>query len=321
MSEHVRGTAFGLAIEADFAIPGLPPDADRAGLPAVLLTLADKAALERAWHRERGGTRISEERFGDAEPDRTIDSHPKLGYRLQARYFGSCLVARDGATLLCVPPPIPSWRWQRFLVGRCLPLAAVLRGYEVLHAGAVATDGGVVAIVGPSGAGKSSLTLHLVLRGAGFFTDDVLVLEAGDDLVAHPGFGVVNVRAAEDARLREGERAALGSRLGQTGRDKRHYALAPVRGPRPLRAVYFLAPGAGRPRATIAPLTAPEPRRLLTSAFIHEIRTPERLARLLDVCARLSAAVPMFEVALGAAEDAGALAGRLRTHARTRVLP
>jgi hypothetical protein len=320
MSERARGTAFGLAIEADFAIPGLPPPADGAGLPAVLLTLADAAAMERAWHGGRGGARVSEQRFGDAEPDRTIDAHPERGYRLHARYFGSCLVAPDGGALQCVPPPVPSWRWQRFLVGRCLPLAAVLRGYEVLHAGAVATDGGVVAIVGPSGAGKSSLTLHLVLRGAGFFTDDVLALEAGDALVAHPGFGVVNVRAAEDARLSEAERAELGPRLGQTGRDKRHYALAPVRGARALRAVYFLAPGAGRPRATIAPLAAPEPRRLLTSAFIREVRTPDRLARLLEVCARLSAAVPMFEVTVGAAEDAAALAGRLRAHAGTQVL-
>jgi hypothetical protein len=318
MDEHGsdRGAAFGLAIEADFAIPGLHSCAADGALPSAVLKLGDMAELERVWRvAETAATRLSEERVRGGVPGRTIDAHPQIGYRLFARYFGSCLVSPGGARLLCVPPPVRSWRWQRFLVGRCLPLAAMLHGYEVFHAGAVEVDGGVMAIVGPSGTGKTSLTLHLVLRGARFFTDDVLVLDArGEGLLAHPGFGVVNVRASEHERLDLRQRAALGPLLGQTGRDKRHYAIAPVTGPRALRAVYFLVPGDGRPRATIAPLEAPEPRRLLTSAFIHEVRPPDHLARLLDVCATLSTTVPMFEVGVGAGEDAAALAGRLREH-------
>jgi hypothetical protein len=310
----MRGTAFGLTVKADFAIPGLRPGTSN--LPVARLILGDEADLARAWHgAETRSTRISEERFGSGEPDRTIDADPELGYRLFARYFGSCLVSPDGARLLCVPPPVASWRWQRFLVGRCLPLAAMLHGYEVFHAGAVEIDGAVVAVAGASGAGKTSLTLHLVFQGAHFFTDDVLVLEArAEDLVAHPGFGVVNVRDAEDERLGGRERAALGVPLGTTGRDKRHYAVTPVTGPRHLRALYFLSPGSGFHEAAIVRLPAPEPQRLLTSAFIHEVRSPEHLARLLDVCARLSATVPMFEVLVGDDEDAAALAARLSEH-------
>jgi hypothetical protein len=318
MDEHggARGTAFGLAIDADFAIPGLHGSHAGRLLPTTTLTLGDEQALARAWRpAEPSARRVSEERFRGDEPGRTIDAHPEVGYRLFARYFGSCLVSPDGARLLCVPPPIRSWRWQRFLVGRCLPLAAMLRGYEVLHAGAVEIDGGIVAVIGARGAGKTSLTLHLVLQGAGFVTDDVLALEThGPGLLAHPGFGVVNVRAVEDERLGERDRAALGALLGQTGRDKRHYALAPVDGPRRLRTVYFLLPGDGRSRATIATLDAPDPRRLLTSTFIHETRPREHLAGLLDVCAKLSDAVPMFEVTIGADEDAATLAGRMREH-------
>jgi hypothetical protein len=195
-----------------------------------------------------------------------------------------------------------------------LPLAAMLRGYEVLHAGAAQLADGVLAIVGPSGAGKTSLTLHLARQGGRFFTDDALTLEArGDGLVAHPGFGVVNVRAAEHSRLGEVERAGLGPLLGQTGRDKRHYALPTAEGARPLRALYFLVPGASRTRASIV-LDTPEPLRLLMSTFIHEPRPPEHLARLLDVCARLARCVPMFEVALGRQEDAATPAERLRAH-------
>jgi hypothetical protein len=317
MGEAARcsGRAFGLAIEADFAIPGLcAGDVD--GLPPTVLRLADDAQLALAW-RGAGPTakRISEERIDGGELDRSIDAHPELGYRLQARYFGSCLVAPDGSRLLCVPPPVASWRWQRFLVGRCLPLAAMLQGYEVLHAGATEIGDGVVAVIGPRGAGKSSLTLHLALQGASFFTDDVLALAIAEGgVLAHPGFGVVNVRAAEHARLTPRERAALGVLLGQTGRDKRHYALATAAGPRPLRALYFLVPGTGRALATVTPLDAPEPLRLLTSTFIHEIRPPAQLARLLEICALLADRVPMFEIELGGQESAAALAARLRAH-------
>ncbi|MEN3284676.1 MAG: hypothetical protein V7607_5816 [Solirubrobacteraceae bacterium] len=314
-----RGTAFGLNIEADFSIPGLPP---RGGeLPIATLVLADDAELARAWHpAQERATRISEEHVGREEPDRFIDADPETGYRLFARYFGSCLVSRDGARLLCVPPPVASWRWQRFLVGRCLPLAAMLRGYEVIHAGAVEIDGGVVAVVGPSGAGKSSLTVHLVLQGASFFTDDVLVLEESEgQLVAHPGFGVVNVRAAEDERLGDPHRVALGAHLGKTGRYKHHYALTPAVGTRPLRALYLLSAGPGNAESAIVRVPAPEPLRLLASAFIHDVRPPEQLARLLDVCARLAASVAIFDVALGQDEDAAALAARLRAHVQAGV--
>jgi hypothetical protein len=314
MAEPTRGTAFGLRIEADFDIPGLP--SGELDLPLAELTLADEAALGRAWGGAEGrATRISEEQLGRDEPDRFIDVDSEIGYRLFARYFGSCLISRDGARLLCVPPPVASWRWQRFLVGRCLPLAAMLRGYEVLHAGAVEIDGGVVGIVGPSGSGKSSLTVRLVLQGASFFTDDVLVLEErAAQLVAHPGFGVINVRSGEDERLADPHREALGPHLGRTGRYKHHYGLMPVQGERPLRALYLLSPGPRYGPAAITSLPVPDPRRLLASAFIRDARSPEHLARLLHISARLAASVPIFDLALSGDEDAAELAARLREH-------
>jgi hypothetical protein len=316
-----RGRAFGLAIDSDFGVDGLLPPRDGAALPAVALRLTDEGAIASAW-RPRQSTRVAEEWVGvrGGDPDRTIDASAELGYRLYARYFGLCLIARDGSRLLCAPPPVASWRWQRFLTGRALPIAALLRGYELLHAGAVAVDGGVVAMVGPTGAGKTSLTLHLVPQRAGFFTDDVLVIEATEGgLLAHPGIGVANVRAREHERLGAAARGVLGELLGRTGRDKLHYAVSTVVEPMPLRALYFLRPGAERGIATIRGIHTPEPLRLLTSTFISQIRPPERLASLLDVCARLSASVPMFEVAMGAGEEAAALAARLRAHVAAEV--
>jgi hypothetical protein len=317
----LRRCAFGLEVEADFAVDGLLTPSAVLELPRTTLRLSTAAALDGLWRADEA-RRISEERLSPSavDPDRTIDAHRELGYRLYARDFGLCLISPDGDRLLCAPPRLPPWRWQRFLTGRSLPIAALLRGYEVLHAGAVAVDGGVVGIAGPTGAGKTSLTLQLVLRGARFFTDDVLVLEPAEGGVrAHPGVGVVNIRASEHERLDAAAIGGLGELLGTTGRAKLHYAMPTAAEPLPLRGLYFLRPGAGSQAAAIRPLDAPDPLRLLTSTFISQVRPPRQLASLLDVCARLAASVRMFEIAMGSGEDAQTLAERVARHAAEEV--
>jgi hypothetical protein len=302
-----RGCAFGLDVESEVPVHGLGAPLD--GLPRVRLRLGDEADVARRWRPAEA------RRVGAGAPDRTIDVHAELGYRLYARYFGLCLVARDGSEVLCAPPPVASWRWQRFLAGRGLPIAALLRGREVLHAGAVAIGGGVVGLVGPSGAGKSSLTIRLVLGGARFFADDVLTIDATDAaLLVHPGIAVASLRSGERERLGIGGDAVLGELLGSSGRHRLHYAMEIAAEPEPLRALYFLQPQSGGGAATIRALPAPDPRRLLTSTFVSQVRPPDRLASLLDTCARLAADVPMFEVAMGGDEDSAALAERLWSH-------
>jgi hypothetical protein len=55
---------------------------------------------------------------------------------------------------------------------------ALLRGYEALHAGAVAMPDGVMAIAAATGGGKSTLLAELLGRGPALMADDVLVLES-----------------------------------------------------------------------------------------------------------------------------------------------
>ena len=57
-----------------------------------------------------------------------------------------------------------------------LPLVLQMCGTEVLHASAVTTDHGVLAICGVSGAGKSTLAYCLSQRGYGVFADDAVAL-------------------------------------------------------------------------------------------------------------------------------------------------
>ena len=94
--------------------------------------------------------------------------------------------------MACAPPDDEPWSWQRFLVGRILPWAAVLRGHEAFHASAVAVRGRAAAFVGATGAGKTSLAVQLVARGADFVTDDVLSLSReGDEIRAHAGAAIL----------------------------------------------------------------------------------------------------------------------------------
>ncbi len=58
------------------------------------------------------------------------------------------------------------------LTGICLNL----QGQIAIHANAVMLDGWAVAFIGYSGAGKSTLSAFCTSRGAGFLTDDVLVV-------------------------------------------------------------------------------------------------------------------------------------------------
>jgi hypothetical protein len=310
--------AFGLAISADFAFPGLPPALATDDLPSVDVRLARDRDIADAWPA-RGTRRLSEDRFGEDRPVRTLDGHPALGYRIYADSFGVGVLESDGSLLRYAPAPVPPWSWQRFLVGRCLPIAALLRGYEVLHAAAVASDGGVLAIAGPTASGKTSIAVRLMLGGARFFTDDVLALEsAGDGLRSWPGFGVLNVRAPEHALLSDAERDRLGERLGQTAGGKVHYATEVTDDSLPLRALYFIVPSRAK-RTAISAMHAPDPLKLLASTLLHQVRRPEHLARLLDICSRLGAGVPLFEVASSPSEDAATIAARLAEHDASRV--
>lgn len=100
----------------------------------------------------------------------------------------ACFRLDAGACRLQCAPLCPGLDWQRTLIGKVLPSICVIRGYEALHAAAVDSTDGVIAIVGPSGSGKSTLALELMRRGCLLFADDELTLERGDRGVrAHPG--------------------------------------------------------------------------------------------------------------------------------------
>ncbi len=310
--DAVRSHAFGIAIDASFEAPGLPPGSAR--LPRTRLEIATDAELQSRW-REDGAEELLRESFSESRigPDRTIERDQRGAFHLYARHFGRALISANGDHVLCAPPPVAAWRWQRFLVGRVLPWAALLRGREVMHASAVRIGDRALAVAAETGCGKTSLAARLVLRGAGFITDDVLALSyRGEEILAHPGAAILALRPAEREALEPAERRRLGRVLGRSGKvyvgvEREQRALT-------LGGLYFLEPqraGGDGPRFE----PGIDPRRLLASTFIASVDSKRRLVALLDLCARLEATIPIWRVAVDYRQGAASLAEAIESHA------
>jgi hypothetical protein len=219
------------------------------------------------------------------------------GLLLSAPHAGDYLIAGGGSQVLCAPPPeTAAWRWQRFLIGQVLPLVAVLRGLEVLHASAVVLGAGAVALCGHSGAGKSSVAAAFLDRGAALLADDVLALEPrGAGVLAHPGPRLMNLRHAEQrVRAAAGKRPP-GTTLGEDGKGLR-LVVEDRAAPVPLRALCVIGRGSeGRLAIERAVAAAPL---LLATTFNFADTSPERLARQLDVHARLAVTATVLRVSI-----------------------
>ena len=271
-----------IAFAAGVEPPGLQPAADGADAP----TVVELAPLDPAW--ENATTeRTRELRGRDGEALLWVDYAPGLGYRLTAPEHGRFEVSADGLRVACEPG---GELWEPLLTAQVLPLVATVRGFELLHAGAVGLGEGAVLVAGPSGAGKSTQTLALVAAGGELLGDDAVALDPrGDRLVAHPSPALIHVAPEEFARAGQGAQE-VGRRLGKLSLTGRRASR-----PLPLAALFLLSPERAETTA-IEPLASPDPMALLSATFNLSVRTPERLHRHLELCARLAAEVPVFSV-------------------------
>jgi hypothetical protein len=184
--------AYGLGLEASFPLPGMPA-ADGHGLPRLTLELVPPAELDAAWSGpdERPAWTGT---LGDGcsltidhgnERDVLFSYADRARFRLDASH-----------TRLECAPLQTGLHWQQVLLSRVLPDIAIIRGYEALHASAIASPQGVVAVAAPSGMGKTTLALELLRRGWRLFADDVLTLGDGGaagGVDAYPGTPHMNV--------------------------------------------------------------------------------------------------------------------------------
>jgi hypothetical protein len=178
-------SAFGLDIRSGFSLPGLRRG-DRGELPAIRLDLVADEELEQRWSGARSPS-TWKGRLGDGAELKI--THGRVGdLRFEYGTAASYLLEPDAGTMVCSASEPSSLPWRRALISRVLPLVAIAHGYEALHAAAVETGIGVVAVAGSSGAGKSTLAAELVRRGRRLVADDVLVLgRAAGRVTAFPG--------------------------------------------------------------------------------------------------------------------------------------
>lgn len=264
-----------------------------------------------AW-RDSLSEPLFERRFEDGRPTASLHRHPRHGYRLFVEGWGTYEISPSLNEVVCAPSRgLESWQWQRLLTAQVLPLLAVLSGREVLHASAVAIDDRVIALVGGPGAGKTSLALHLVANGARMFADDVLALELSrNEVIAHPGVGVVNLSRGERERLDgliEDEQVAAV--------DSQELRVVVERATRPLRlaAVYFIDRPDPATRVSFERLDSSE--RILGATFNLSIREPARLRRHLDVCAAIAGRCGQYRVRVPGSVPAAELAAAVADHA------
>jgi HPr Serine kinase C-terminal domain len=300
-------TAFGLDLDSETPLPFLQGTDRGAGArPTGRPLRIAYGEQPPAWPEE--AQLISDERGLDGEVIFQIDAADG-GYRFHGPAYGCTVLSGDGTEAQGAPGEEGFEGWQRLLVAQVLPFAAALQGLEVLHAGAVVVEGEGIALSGPSGSGKTSLALALQRRGAELLADDVLAVErAGDGLLAHPGAPISGIDLAEAERLgMQGRREHAGVLVVNAREQVARAALVP--GPVPLGALFLLDPKREGPEQP-AFETEGDPRQLLASTFNLLLASPERLAGLLDVCARL-AARRVERVTFGPATDPDELAAAI----------
>jgi len=301
--------AFGLHLDLDprIEIPGLAWDGGasaRASGPSTRVWL-DPDELERRWRPVSTAARRMRE-LGDGESTvLSVDLAEPAGYLLEASGVGRVLIDTDGSELLCDPDPARD-DWAFILSAQALPLAATLRGYEVLHAAGVVLGGEAVLFAGAPGAGKSSLAAALLRRGGQLLSDDAVAIEwQGGSLLAHPGAGALYLRGAEQERLSDRERGRLGASVPFLNRHR--YAPEPAREPAPFGALFLLERAGEGP--VVERIEGGDPFALLGSTFNLSVRSAERLTRQLDAVGTIAATERVYRLRIHPGSDATTVAG------------
>lgn len=276
--------AYGLEVEADIHLPGAR--STRTGGHGHCLKLVRAAAHDLPGLLDRPRFLRNLQAY-DGAPFAMLEDHN--GEVLFA-YGRSALVhlPADRATLRYVVADAEDPAWQRVLMDTILWTASLLRGFELLHAGAVSDDRGLIALVAHTGGGKSSLAAEFLRRGAVLFADDIVALsDAGGTVVAHPGPPLMNLPRAVAPD-------GVGARTVADFGEERWVALD--RGdvaPGPMTAVVLINRVAGETlRCTPTPATS-------LTLLPHAVTLPhlqDRARRRFDIFGALVAHAPVFSL-------------------------
>jgi hypothetical protein len=297
-----RCCAFGLELDASFPLIGVGT-AGGPNLPLLSLELVDQAELERRW----SGGALEPDWVGllgdgrELRLERGLEGDRLFSYGERARFH----LTADETTLCCTPLG-EGLAWQRTLLSKVIPTVAVLRGYEAIHASALETPYGAIALLAPSGSGKTTLALELLARGCKLICDDVLVLSEDEDgVLAHPATPHMNLES-EAARVAAG--GGLIELLASFGDEEWVSVRQGATEALPLSAVFLLA---RRPRGSSElHILAPSPLRLAPYMLGVRADSARRRDRF-GLYGTLASQAALFELGFGSKSSPQELAGTI----------
>ena len=312
------GRAFGLSLAGDLALEGVVASPlDRH--PDTRLCRVPRAGVDRVW-RDAHPSALLERRLVDGRVGLSVQRDARVGFRVWAPRHGCYLVAPDGTHIAAAPSAGAAWRWERLLLAQVLPLAAALRGMEILHASAVEMAGRAVAFLGSSGVGKTTLAARIVARGARLVTDDVLAVDVANGAVrAHRGGAVARVDPRELRAMTGKERRGLGAVRARA--EKWHVTPTLASDELPLGLTYHLVRRPEVDEVEIVRVHPYDPALLLGSAFLSYLVDPERLRRQLDVCAAIADTTPLHQVRIGRGSTSAEVSEAVLEHASSALSP
>jgi hypothetical protein len=216
-------------------------------------------------------------------------------------------LSADASLLQCAPAHADEPLWWRVVLDSVLFTAALLRGYEALHAGALATPDGVIAITATTGGGKSTLVAELLEHGLTLMADDVLVLEswsADGPPLAHPAPPLMTVPIERVQSVPEVSSVeAIGSLPGECWLPIPVYPK-----PLPLKALVVLN---RRPGLATGIHRAGAPLAALLGSLLRFPDTPMRERARFELAGTISAHVPVWKLDANPSVDPGELAALL----------
>jgi hypothetical protein len=209
-------------------------------------------------------------------------------------------LSADASVLQCAPTDPTEQSWWRVVLDSVLFTVALLQGYEALHAAAVATPDGVIAITAASGGGKSTLLSELLGRGLALMADDVLVLDprGTEPPLAHPAPPLMTIPATRVSTLGETNPPETISSL----EDERWIAVPVYPEPLPLKALVVLdrRPGSQRPGSQSSGFASIEkiedPLAPLLGSLMNFPRSPARERTRFELASTLSCTTTLWRL-------------------------
>jgi hypothetical protein len=316
-------SAFGLSLLSDLSPPG-SWEVSPLREPSLQIRSVSAQAIEHSWS---GMEAIGWEGMIDGAPfvverGRTGDyrfvhgAHPdQCGARSSDDSEGIRAVhhlSPDASVLQCAPSSSAEPAWWRVVLDSVLYTVALLRGYEALHAGAIATPDGAIAITAAMGGGKSTLLTELLGRGLALMADDVLVLEpqgADEAPLAHPAPPLMTVPAARIPALR---RAGVAETISSL-EEERWIAFPVHPEPLPLKTLVVLdrRPGLETSLEWIEDPLAP-----LLNSLMNFPRSPERQRTRFELASLLAAKTALWRLATDLGTPPDVLADTLLAYVR-----